>query len=105
MTQHARRSQSQDADTSIAQDAEPLQEQFKRQDEEIAELHATIRSLQMEIRALRGSLSWTVTRPLRALARSLPGVAASVQRILDRTNDVLVTRLPRQSAQAFVDNR
>jgi len=96
------------ADTGRGTKAEghaSLQEQLQRQEDEIAELRATIRGLQAEIKGLRGSLSWAVTRPLRALARSLPSAAAVVQRTLDRTKDVLAVRLPKQAAQPLFDNR
>lgn len=105
MSQDTLHSPSQDADVGARGDAASLREQLERQREEIAELKATIRSLQAEIKGLRGSLSWAVTRPLRALARSLPGVAALVQRAVDRAKDVLVVRLPRQLTQALFDNR
>jgi len=104
MTQDAMHSRSQGTDLAGAADAAALQEQLQRQREEIAELRATIRGLQAEINGLRGSLSWTVTRPLRALARRVPHVAAGLQRVLDRTKDTLVTTLPRQTAQALFDN-
>lgn len=105
MTQDTLHSPPQDGDASAVADATSLREQLERQREEIAELQATIRGLQAEIRGLHGSLSWTVTRPLRALARSFPGVAAMVQRTLDRTKDVLAVKLPKQAAQALFDNR
>lgn len=93
------------ADAGIGADRTILQEQLERQSEEIAELQARIRGLQAEINALRSSLSWMVTRPLRALARSFPGMAAWVQRSLDRTKDVLATALPKQTAQTLFGNR
>ncbi len=93
------------ADLGAERDTVALQEQLRRQSEEIAELRATIRGLQTEIKGLRDSLSWTVTRPLRALAQALPGVAGGVQRTLDRTKDGLATTLPKQMAQALFDNR
>jgi GT2 family glycosyltransferase len=96
---------SQGTGPAIPVDAASLHEELQRQSEEITELRATIRGLQAEIRGLRGSLSWTVTRPLRVLARSVPSVAAAVQRILDRTKDVLATTLPKRAAQSFFDNR
>jgi O-antigen biosynthesis protein len=105
MTQDALQSAPQDDNASAGVDATSLREQLERQSEEIAELQATIHGLHAEIRDLRGSLSWTVTRPLRALARSLPGVAALVQRTLDRTKDVFAVVLPKQAAQALFDNR
>jgi GT2 family glycosyltransferase len=105
MTQDTLPSRSQGADASGVVDAASLREQIEQQREEIVELQATVRSLQAEIRGLRGSLSWTVTRPLRTLARSLPGVAATIQRTLDRTKDVLAARLPKRAAQALFDNR
>ncbi|MBQ0823550.1 glycosyltransferase [Microvirga sp. HBU67558] len=95
----------QNVEASAAVQVAPLREQIERQTQEIAELQATIRSLQAEIRGLRGSLSWTVTRPLRFLARGLPGTAALVQRTVDRTKDILVTRLPRRATRALFDNR
>lgn len=105
MTQDVPRSTSQTADISVLTSAASLQEQVQQQRDEIAELQATIRELRSEINGLRGSLSWTVTRPLRLLARRLPGVAAGVQRNLDRAKDLLATRLPKRAAQAFFDNR
>ncbi|QRM28286.1 DUF616 domain-containing protein [Microvirga sp. VF16] len=105
MTQDALHSTSHGTDTSVVTDTVSLQEQVQRQRDEIAELKATIRELRTEINGLRGSLSWTVTRPLRLLARRLPRVAAGVQRSLDRTKDILATRLPRRAAQALFDNR
>jgi GT2 family glycosyltransferase len=105
MTQDALHPPSHDTDVKVGADAASLREQLERQREEIAELQATIRGLQAEIRGLRGSLSWTVTRPLRALAHSLPGVAANVQRTLDRTKDSLAGRLPKRAAQAMFDIR
>lgn len=105
MTQDVPRPTSHGTDTRVVTDAAFLQEQIQRQREEIAELNATIRELRTEINALQGSLSWTVTRPLRLLARRLPGVAAGMQRSLDRTKDILATRLPRRAAQALFDNR
>src|SRR4051794_36776815 len=105
MTQDTLPSLSQDADASAVADAAFLREQLERQRDEIVELQATVRSLQAEIRGLRGSLSWTVTRPLRTLARSLPGLAAIIQRTLDRTKDVLAAKLPKQVTRALFDNR
>ncbi|WP_195904263.1 glycosyltransferase [Microvirga lotononidis] len=96
---------SQDVEGDVGADASFLREQIERQTNEIAKLQATIHGLQAEIRDLHGSLSWTVTRPLRALARSLPGLAAVVQRTLDRTKDGLAVVLPKQAAQALFDNR
>lgn len=86
-------------------DASFLKEQLRRQKDEIAELRATIRGLQTEIKSLRGSLSWTLTGPLRSMARRIPGVAARAQRTLDRTKDLLVTGLPKAAAQTLFDNR
>jgi GT2 family glycosyltransferase len=105
MTQDTLHSPSRDTDASAAADIASLRKQLERQREDIAELQVTIRGLQAEIKGLRGSLSWMVTRPLRALARSLPGVAALVQRTLDRTKDALAKRLPKQASQALFDNR
>ncbi|EIM26165.1 putative glycosyltransferase [Microvirga lotononidis] len=105
MTQDTRHSVSQDVEGDVGADASFLREQIERQTNEIAKLQATIHGLQAEIRDLHGSLSWTVTRPLRALARSLPGLAAVVQRTLDRTKDGLAVVLPKQAAQALFDNR
>lgn len=105
MSQDTLHSPSQDADVGARGDAASLREQLERQSEEIAELKATIRGLQAEIKGLRGSLSWMVTRPLRTLARGLPGIAAVVQRTLDRTKDFMAVRLPKQAAQVLFDNR
>jgi len=105
MTQDVSRSTSQTAEPGVLTNAASLQEQVQQQRDEISELKATIRELRSEINGLRGSLSWTVTRPLRLLAGRLPGVAAGVQRSLDRAKDILATRLPRRAAQAFFDNR
>jgi GT2 family glycosyltransferase len=104
MTQDTWPSRNQDSDANPVAGVAPLSERIQRQQEEIDELKATIRELRGEINGLRGSLSWTVTSPLRALARLLPGVAAGVQRTLDRTKDVLAVKLPRQAAQALFDN-
>nr|WP_084021137.1 glycosyltransferase [Microvirga flocculans] len=105
MPHEALHSQSQVADTKRATETIALREQLQRQSEEIAELKATIRGLQAEIRGIHGSLSWAVTRPLRALARRLPGAAASIQRILDRGKDALTAILPKQAVQSLFDNR
>ncbi|WP_201838725.1 glycosyltransferase [Microvirga zambiensis] len=105
MTQDALQSTPPDDNAAAGADATSLREQLERQSEEIAELQATVHGLYAEIRELRGSLSWTVTRPLRALARSLPGVAALVQRTLDRTKDGFAVILPKQAAQALFDSR
>ncbi len=105
MSQDSLHSPFQDASIGEEGNAASLRDQLERQQEEIAELQATVRSLQAEIKGLRGSLSWAVTRPLRALARSLPGVAALVQRAVDRAKDVLVVSLPKQAAEALFDNR
>ncbi|UVF18364.1 DUF616 domain-containing protein [Microvirga terrae] len=101
MAQDTPRSQSHDPGA----DAAALRERLQQQREEIAELQANIRSLQAEIRGLRGSLSWKITSPLRALARNIPGVAAMIQRTLDRTKDALAVRLPKQAAKALFDHR
>ncbi len=105
MAQDPVHSQSSDTEPVIAADAASLHEQLQRQRGEIAELQTTIRRLQAEISGLRNSLSWTVTRPLRALAQRLPGIAAGVQRTLDRAKDVLATTLPKQAAKNLFDNR
>jgi hypothetical protein len=53
-----------------------LQKELDDKRNEIRRLQDTVRGLQAEVRALRGSMSWALTRPLRLLARSLPGLAA-----------------------------
>jgi O-antigen biosynthesis protein len=105
MTQDILHSTPRAANPIVQSDALSLQDQARQQGEEIAELKATIRELRSEINGLRGSLSWTITRPLRALARRLPGFAATVQRILDRTKDGLAKILPKSITQALFDNR
>jgi GT2 family glycosyltransferase len=105
MTQHIPHSEPQAADPGSASEVACLQEQIQRQKDEISDLKATIRALQTEIKGLRGSLSWTATRPLRALAQGFPNVAGGVQRSLDRTKDVLAVHLPKRAAQALFDSR
>ncbi|MBA1158190.1 glycosyltransferase [Microvirga mediterraneensis] len=105
MTQDTLHSSSQEADTGGGGNAASLHEQLERQREEITELQATISRLQAEIKGLRGSLSWMVTRPLRTLARGLPGVAALVRRTIDRSRDVLVVILPKRTVRVLFDNR
>ncbi|WP_262029306.1 hypothetical protein, partial [Microvirga sp. Mcv34] len=81
MSRDTQQSLSPEAEAGAMAEAAPLHVQIERQREEIAVLQATVRRLQAEVRGLQGSLSWKVTRPLRALARGLPGPAAAVQRI------------------------
>lgn len=105
MTHSAPHTTPRDADAGLSTEVLSLQEQVQRQREEIAELKVTIRGLESEIKGLRGSFYWALTRPLRSLARRLPGVAAGAQRTLDRAKDSLVMFLPKRASQTLFEIR
>ncbi|MBB3018724.1 GT2 family glycosyltransferase [Microvirga lupini] len=105
MTRDAPLRHTSQASPNIDADAVSLKEQIQEQQEEIAKLQVTVRALQTEINNLQGSLSWVLTRPLRASARSFPDLAAGIQRTIDRAKDFLMTALPKRTTQALFDNR
>ena len=82
-----------------------LQKELDDKRNEIRRLQDTVRGLQAEVRALRGSMSWALTRPLRLLARSLPGLAAFGQLGFDKAKDILVGTLPKKLSETLLDNR
>jgi len=85
-------------------DGASMQKEIARQQDEIRALQGSVRKLQSELTAMRNSLSWKVTHPLRTLARRLPRLAAFGQRSLDRSKDLLVTNLPKRAAAALIGN-
>lgn len=86
-------------------DPASLRRQLEKQQEEIHNLQGIVRELQAEIRGMRHSLSWKITKPLRAMSHRLPQTAALVQRMLDRSRDVLVRVLPKKASEILFDNR
>ncbi|WP_230530741.1 glycosyltransferase [Microvirga roseola] len=86
-------------------DVAALQTEIQKQQEEIRDLQLRIRALQAEIKGLRGSLSWRLTGPLRALAHRLPRVIAFGYRVFDWTKDLIASNLPRRTVQVLLDNR
>ena len=86
-------------------DVAALQAEIGKQHEEIRDLKLTIRDLQSEIKGLRGSLSWRLTRPLRALAHRLPRVIALGYRAVHWTRDFIASILPRRTIQVLLNNR
>jgi GT2 family glycosyltransferase len=86
-------------------DVAALQAEIGKQQEEIRDLKLKIRDLQAEIKGLRGSLSWRLTRPLRALAHRLPHVIALGYQGSQWTRDFLASILPRMITQVLLGNR
>ncbi len=82
-----------------------LQKELDDKQNEIRRLQETVRGLQAEIRILRSSMSWALTRPLRSLARGLPGLAAFGQLGFDKAKDILVGTLPKTLSETLLDNR
>jgi GT2 family glycosyltransferase len=86
-------------------DVTALQAEIGKQQEEIRDLNLKIRDLQAEIKGVRGSLSWRLTRPLRALAHRLPRVIALGYQGSHWTRDFLASILPRRTTQVLLGNR
>lgn len=86
-------------------DVAALQAEIGTQQEEIRDLKLKVRDLQAEIKGVRGSLSWRLTRPLRALAHRLPYVIALGYQGSHWTRDFLASILPRSATQVLFGNR
>lgn len=82
-----------------------LQAENRKQQEEIRVLKLTIRDLQAEIKGTRGSLSWRLTSPLRALAHRLPGMVALGYQAFHGARDFMASILPRRAIHALLGNR
>jgi GT2 family glycosyltransferase len=89
----------------LKNDLAALQAESRKQQEEIRELKLKIMDLQAEIKGLRGSLSWRLTRPLRALAHRLPRVIALGYQSFHWTRDSIASILPKKIIQGLLNNR
>jgi len=81
------------------------QMEIDRQQKEIRKLQKDMSGLQAEVRRMRSSLSWNVTRPLRFIARRLPRAAMLLQRVLDAAKDAVATRISSVAGSSLRDSQ
>ncbi|WP_134497456.1 glycosyltransferase domain-containing protein [Microvirga pakistanensis] len=93
------------ADTQVRAQRTLKQMEIDRQQKEVKKLQKDVRGLQAEVRRMRNSLSWSVTLPLRSIARRLPRAATLVQRGLAATKKAVMLRLSSAATAAAGDNQ